>query len=158
IWNTASTFRVMVRDAKRWKHIARNPFAEIKLGDYLPEKADKKPGWREEAFYELDAVAALTTAGKLQPWRRLRYALDFMTGGRTGEVSELRWSDLTDSFKGGLGRLVISRSYNTRADKVKLTKTGSTKILPVHPYLARLLKEWREAGWREWTGRDPAPE
>src|SRR5207253_4859037 len=49
-WNTASTFRVMVRDAKGWKHIARNPFAEIKLGDYLPEKADKKPGWREEAF------------------------------------------------------------------------------------------------------------
>jgi hypothetical protein len=70
----------------------------------------------------------------------------------------LRWRGIKDSEKGDLRRIVLSRSYNTRSDKVKATKTGATKIVPEHTYLARLLREWWETGFHEWTGRDPEPE
>mgnify|MGYP002361859477 FL=1 len=37
------------------------------------------------------------------------------------------------------------------------TKTGVTKLVPVHPVLREALSGWFHAGWREVFGRDPRP-
>jgi integrase len=158
VWNIASIARVLCRDAKSRKRLARNPFAELKLGEFLPEKADKNQGWREAAFFDLEQVVALTTDPRLQAWRRVWNTLAFMTGARTGELAELRWSDITERYKDRLNRLTIARAFHTRTGKVKCTKTGATKIIPEHPYLTRTLLDWHDAGFREYTGRDPEPD
>jgi len=36
------------------------------------------------------------------------------------------------------------------------TKTEATKLVPIHPELARVLKQWREVGWAERYGRPPS--
>ena len=38
------------------------------------------------------------------------------------------------------------------------TRIPPHALVPVHPFLARLLKDWRESGFRDWTGRDPTDE
>src|SRR5207253_258934 len=103
------------------------------------------------AYFTLDQVATLTTDARLPAWQRLFYAFEFLTGARTGETSEMRFNDIKEDDKGGLRRIVISRSYHTRTATVKDTKTGAVKIVPEHPFLARCLREWRETGFREWT-------
>lgn len=161
VWNIYSVARVLLADAVDLNYLdrARNPLATFPAGKYLPEKQDKNATWRETAFFELDQVAALTTDVRLQPHRRVWNTLAFMVGGaRTGEIANLRWSDWTESYKGGLGRMHITSSFNTRAQLEKGTKTGAKKLIPVHPHAARLLARWRDGGWREWIGRDPRPQ
>jgi hypothetical protein len=57
-----------------------------------------------------------------------------------------------------LGRLVIAKAFNSREGKEKATKTGAKKLIPVHPFAASVLKAWRDAGWKEWMGRESSHE
>ena len=51
------------------------------------------------------------------------YALEFLTGMRTGEAAVRRWRDWEPRFKEELGRLVAATAYNTRFQVEKTTKT-----------------------------------
>jgi len=64
-----------------------------------------------------------------------------------------------ESYKGGLlGRMTIGSAWNSRAKIEKGTKTGARKHIPVHPWAGAVLKDWRDRGWEEWTGRAPTPD
>lgn len=159
VWNIYSVVKVLLDDAVELKRLKANPLATFRTDKYLPEKQDKRDGWRETAGFDVDQVVSLTTDPRLRPQRRVWNTLAFLCGGaRTGELANIRWSNWTESYKGGLGRLVIASSYNTRANVEKGTKTGAKKLIPVHPFAGRVLKAWHDQGFKEWMGRDPLPE
>jgi integrase len=49
----------------------------------------------------------------------------------------------------------VVASYTRHNGFEKETKTGNPREVPVHPVLARLLKEWEERGFAELFGREP---
>lgn len=73
---------------------------------------------------------------------------------RPGEAAAVRWCDY-DPAAQPLGRLKVNRAFSSRMRKVKSTKTGRARLVPVHPVLAGMLAEWRKTGWKEWMRRDP---
>ncbi len=111
------------------------------------------------AGFELGDVKALISDPRIRRDRRVLYALEFLTGMRTGEAAARRWEDWADeSYRGDLGRIVARTAYNTRHRVVKATKTRVEKWIPVHPALAAILKAWKDEGWQEFMGRPPTPE
>ena len=62
----------------------------------------------------------------------------------------LRWEHCDRTLK-PLGRLVVANSYE------KGTKTGVTRLVPVHPTLRKLLDAWWDSGFAAVFGRDPEP-
>jgi hypothetical protein len=56
-----------------------------------------------------------------------------------------------------LGKLFVAKSYNTRRNVEKTTKTDAVKHVPVHPVLAAMLAEWKLGGWAEMVGYAPGP-
>jgi integrase len=120
----------------------------------LPRVADKDPTWRPLAVFTAAEVEQLISDPKVSPHRRVAYAIEFLTGLRTGQVSALRWGDYEPEME-PLGRIVSSLSWNSHTKKLKGTKTGVTHEVPVHPTLAKVLGAWKLAGWSKWMGRAP---
>ena len=90
--------------------------------------------------------------------RRVLYAMEFLTGMRTGEAAVRRWRDWEPKFRGDLGRLVAATAYSTEHRMEKGTKTEIEKWLPVHPALHELLVTWKREGWPRMLGRTPGPD
>src|SRR6266436_2498004 len=70
-------------------------------------------------------------------------------------MAALRWRDYDDQCQ-PLGKLHVSASYSTRQKKVKSTKTGVVREVPVHPLLAAMLADWRKDGWPKLIKREPS--
>lgn len=66
-----------------------------------------------------------------------------VAGLRHGEAASLRWRQYDASLE-PLGGLSLEH-----------TKTGVPRRVPVHPTLARVLAEWKLAGWERTYGRQP---
>ena len=69
------------------------------------------------------------------PWYPV-YAFAVMTGARNGEIYSLRWGDIDWENR----RVLISKSYNCRLKKVKPTKSGLWREIPINDELMSLLK------------------
>ena len=91
------------------------------------------------------------------PGQARLYALEFLTGMRTGEAAVRRWSDV-DLTAEPLARLEVKTAWNSRMRMEKSTKTLVEKVRPHPPELRRLLEWWKAEGFRAYVGRDPAPE
>lgn len=74
------------------------------------------------------------------------YALKGLAGIRHGEAAGLRWNGY-DQQAEPLGALNLGK-----------TKTKVPRRVPVHPTLARILAEWKLAGWERTYGRMPTPD
>jgi integrase len=123
----------------------------------LPAVEDKDPTWRLDAVFNQDEVERLISDDRIPPQRRVAYAIEFLTGLRTGEVSALRWGDYSPNHE-PLGRIVAARSYDSKKGIVKVTKTKVAHVVPVHPTLAKVLASWRVGGWAKWMQRNPTDE
>jgi integrase len=111
----------------------------------LPKNVDADPTWRSEAIYTRDEVELLISDPRVLHDRRVLYALKFLGGGmRHGEAARLAWRNY-DAAAEPLGRIALGR-----------TKSGVPREVPVHPTLAKVLALWRESGWAETFGRQPA--
>src|SRR6185437_5682580 len=86
--------------------------------------------------------------------RRLLYALKAIAGLRHGEAAALRWRAY-DATVEPLGKLTVAFAFSTPAKRIKSTKTGEVRYVPVHPTLAKLLAAWKLAGWERTYGRTP---
>jgi integrase len=109
----------------------------------LPKKADKVPGWRETAVYTRAEVEMLISDRRVPEDRRVLYAVKGLAGLRHGEAASLRWRQYDRALE-PLGSLSLQQ-----------TKTGVPRRVPVHPTLARVLAEWKLAGWERMFGRPP---
>ena len=70
---------------------------------------------------------------------------------RFGEVSALLWRDYDPTMK-PLGRLQATASFDSKRKRLKSTKTGVSRQIPVHPLLAKLLAEWKLGGFERAGG------
>jgi len=150
----AATVRALFKEAVRRHLIERTPC--IWEDTDLPElEANARV---MGAGFEIADVQALLYDPCIPEDRRVLYALEFLTGMRTGEAAARTWADWEPEYCGDLGRLVCASAYNTRHRLLKTTKTKVEKWIPVHPALAELLDAWKREGWERYRGRAPTAE
>jgi integrase len=142
----------MFRKAVQHELIVANPCSIDK--DDLPAKVDKNPEWRARAIHTRDELEALISDKRIPEWRRMFWALLFLTGMRFGEGAARRWRHYDPDAK-PLGKLVVNTSYNNYFKIEKEPKTKQQRDVPVHPVLAALLAEWKLGGWERAMGRKP---
>ena len=109
----------------------------------LPKNIDRDPSFRANAIFTREEVQTLISDVRILEDRRVVYALKALAGLRHSEASGLLW-----------------RQYDTEADplgalNLERTKTQVPRRVPVHQTLARILRDWREGGWRESSGGRP---
>ncbi len=153
IWNIYGIVHKLLEDAVAEELLERNPCIVPK--DRLPEKLDADPGWRETAIFSREEVQALLFDARVPQDRRVLNGLLFVGSTRFGESAALRWSDYNGELE-PLGKLSITKSYDTKKKRVKGTKTGVARQMPVHPALASILEEWRRLGWTKMIGHAPS--
>jgi integrase len=150
-WHIAGTLKLCMRDAAKRGLIPSSPC--VWDASDLPERGAPAVG---EGFSEAE-VERLISDTRIPEDRRVLYALEFLTGMRTGEAAARRWRDW-DPSRAPLGALKVDTSWSTKRQLEKATKTRVTRTIPVHPVLAELLERWRAEGWPRAHGRAPAPE
>jgi integrase len=109
----------------------------------LPKKADKDPTWRHEAIYTRGEIEAVISDVRILEDRRVLYALKSLAALRHGEAATLTWAQY-DRVASPLGSLNLGK-----------TKSGVPRRMPVHATLAKILGEWKLAGWKATYGRAP---
>jgi integrase len=109
----------------------------------LPKKVDKDPTWRVTAIYTREEIEKLISDRRIAEDRRVLYALKALGGLRHGEAAGLRWRQYDQTLE-PLGGLSLEQ-----------TKTQVPRRVPVHPTLARVLSEWKSAGFERTYGRAP---
>lgn len=151
-----ATLRAMLNHAVADELIATNPCV---LKDELPAKVDKDRTWRRTAVFTRDELQTIISAPAtaIPEDRLVLYALEFLGAMRFGEAAALTWHDY-DPACTPLGKLVIERSYSSKARRVKETKTDNPREMPVHPTLAKILAAWKLGGFERAFGRTPKPE
>jgi len=155
IYNIYAVISAMFRDAKLADLIAQSPCVldERQLGPVT----DKDPEWRNAAVFTHEEVETIISDTRIPPDRQMVYALELLAGVRPGEGAALRWRHYDPAVR-PLGKLLVARSYNTKRNREKSTKTDAVKHVPVHPVLAAMLAEWKLGGWSEMMGRAPTPD
>ena len=149
-----STVKMLFKEAVKRDLIAVTPCVWDAAD--LPRKTTSSRS-REGGFTAED-VARFMYDERVPEDRRVLYAMEFLTGMRTGEAAIRRWKDWEPKFKGDLGRLVAATAYSTEHRIEKGTKTEIEKWLPVHPALHELLVAWKREGWSRMFGRTPGPD
>lgn len=153
-----ATLRVLYSDAVAEELVGTTPCVLRERRGELPPRTDKDPRWRLGAVYARDEVERLISDERIPEWRRVLWALLFLTGSRVNEVTPRRWRDYDPSAR-PLGRLVLDTHWDMKAKLERpATKTGVVREAPVHPTLAALLAAWRLSGWEAFQGRRPGPE
>ena len=147
----AGTLRLALREAAKREVIKVSPC--IWDASDLPERGSPAVG---EGFSEAE-VERLIFDVRVPEERRVLYALEFLTGMRTGEAAARRWKDW-DQSKEPLTALRVETSWSTRRQVEKETKTRVRRTIPVHPTLAAVLEVWRAEGWARVFGATPKPE
>lgn len=142
VHNVYGVLHRMLEDAVEDEVITVSP-CSLKRGT-LPKKKDKVPGWRNTAVFNRDEAERLISDEGISQQRRVQASLMFLAGLRYGEVAALRWSDWDPTLR-PLGRLSVTRSFESHGRTEKGTKTDCPRNVPVHPVLAAMLAEWKLA-------------
>lgn len=90
---------------------------------------------------------------------RVRYALDFTSGLRDGELSGLRVRDIDRAE--AIARVRKALQLKSRAGHATIGKTktrDSDRNAPLHPAAIAALSEWLDEGWEVHVGRPPEPD
>ena len=132
--------------------VEHNP-VKLKRGE-LPKKQDADPEWRSRATYTVREVERLISDARIPPERRVQYALKAIAGLRHGEVAALGWRHI-DHTAEPLARINVVRAFCSKTGRLKSTKTGETRAVPLHPVLAKILAAWKLSHWERIYGRPP---
>src|SRR5580658_3380063 len=136
-WKTASNVWVLVSkmckdmaDAKRRELRVRedNPAARV----HPPERGEARA---KNYLYPSEFLRLIECSGVGVKFRAL-YAVAVYTYARGGELAALEWSDVDLEH----GVIHITKSVDAETHKVKSTKTGTTRRVPIEPHLRPLLQ------------------
>ena len=129
----AGLLSVAFRTAVRWKLLRQSPMESVQLPRL--ERVEKAALDAEQLTWYLDTCRAKV------PWLYPILLFAAATGCRRGEVLALRWQDLD------LGRRVarIARSLEQTASglRIKDTKTGRARLVPLPPSVVSVLESVR---------------
>jgi integrase len=145
--NIYSVTRGLFRDAEIMGLIDRNPC--ILTRHQLGPCEDKDPEFRANAIFERDEVETLISVDEIPEDRQVHYALKGIAALREGEADGIRWRHYELKPK-LLNKLIVATSYDNGR-----TKSGQSRLMPVHPTLAAMLDDWKLKGWPEMMGRKP---
>jgi integrase len=109
----------------------------------LPKNIDKDASFRANAIFTREEVEALISDVRFLEDRRVLHGLKALAALRHSEASGLRWRQYDTALE-PLGAINLER-----------TKTQVPRCVPVHPTLARILRDWRDGGWERTYGRAP---
>jgi integrase len=126
---------VVMREAKEWYGLERNPAAGVRLPKLKPK--------REQWALTAEECGRLIGSAKLNAKGRAMVALAIVAGMRRGELLGLRWSHL-DEAKEQLH--VKEASYLGHLDTPK-TEAGKRPI-PVDAWVLALVADWRRRSKR----------
>jgi integrase len=112
IYNIYTVVAALFRDAKLADLIEQTPsiLDERQLGPLV----DKDPEWRP-----------IISDARIPADRQMVYALELLAGVRPGEAAALRWRHY-DPTVTPLGKIWVAKSYNTRGNVEKTTKTDAS--------------------------------
>jgi integrase len=136
-WKTASNVWVLVSkmckdmvDAKRRELRVRddNPAARV----HPPERGEA----RAKNYLYPSEFRRLVECQAIRVKFRMLYAVAVYTYARGGELAALEWSDVDLEH----GIIHITKSVDAETRKVKSTKTGTTRRVPIEPELRPLLQ------------------
>jgi integrase len=125
---TFSAYLFILRSIWDWKKVDPNPWDAIvapKISRLAPDPFTQD---------EVDRILKAFTNSYYLNYLRVLLA----TGCRPGEVSALTWGDVQSN-----GMLTISRSWSDRELRVKETKTGKVRQIPITSGLHTLFTEMR---------------
>ncbi len=91
----------------------------------LPRGEDLDAARALEGGFSAEQVGWIIGDPRIPADRRMLYALELLTGMRTGEAAIRRWKDWTPDFHGGLGRLVVATAWCGRSRSLMETRTAS---------------------------------
>jgi integrase len=153
IWSSISA---LFRDAAVIdRFIPVSPCLGLRDTGAVPEATDKDPLRAEGLTLSVTDIEQLIWDERVPEDRRVQYALDFLSGVRSGEMAGMAWHSW-DPARKPLGQLLVYRTYNVRLGEIlNRTKTDAKRYVPVHPTLAVVLAHWKETGWKEFYGRAP---
>lgn len=149
IRNVYGTLRTLFRDAVIEELVSLDPC--VLPRGALPSAREQSISLtrRKPSIFTREEVRTLLTDERVPADRRTFYALLLLTGMRHGEGAGRRWRDL-DEMATPLGALTVGTQYNDDP-----LKTKTPRVVPVHPTLATLLAEWKQAGFAAFFGRPP---
>jgi integrase len=101
-----------------------------------PDRGERKA---KQWLYPSEVSALLACPKVPQRWRRL-YALAVYLYLRPGELAALDWADVNAAQR----YVSVHQALDIRTSKIKATKTGITRKVPIHPALEPLLTAMRE--------------
>lgn len=133
--------------------VALNPLRCLPRGTLPSKRRAINP---EAEVMTPEQVNRLFACGRVTPFRRAMWTTALMSGARSGELSALAWKDI--DREPDLPALCIERSYDGHRDSTGETKTGTTRRVPIHPELGRVLEHHRTAVWPTLFGREPCLE
>jgi integrase len=149
-WKTASNVWVLVSkmcsdmaDAKRRDLRVRedNPAARVRP----PERGEQ----RAKQYLYPSEFRRLVESKAIDVAFRALYAVAVYTYARSNELAALTWEDVDLEH----GVIHITKSVDRETRKVKSTKTGTTRRIPIEPELAPLLRRLHAAR-KQATGRN----
>lgn len=155
VHNVANTVRALFKAAAKRDLIPLSPC--VWDASDLPPRDEAKDLDRLEDGFGADEVARIIRDRRIPEDRRVLYAIEFLTGMRMGEAAIRRWRDWRQEEK-PLGMLVGASAWSSELLVEKPTKTRARKLVPVHPELAAMLRDWKARGWRRWYGKTPGPD
>jgi hypothetical protein len=112
---------------------------------------------RVTAIFTRDEVRQILCSPDVPTDRRVFYAVMFLGGLRFGEIAALKVRHYRPELE-PLGQLQVASSYHSKRKELKGVKTDRPRLVPVHPWLARILGEWLAVGCQALMGRPPGPE
>jgi integrase len=89
--------------------------------------------------YPAEFLAVAACAAIPLEWREL-HALAAYTYARPGELQVLEWSDVDLKDR----KIRITRAWDYKNDRIKSTKTGEARTIPIEPQLLPLLERMRK--------------
>jgi integrase len=127
----------MMDDARRSKDLSLrvrsdNPAREVRGPDRGHDKAS--------AFLFPTEITMLLECVAVPLFRRRIYALAVYLGPRAGEIRALEWPDIHTEQ----GFIDVQRAVDYDTGKIKTTKTGRGRRVPIEPELLPLLEAMRE--------------
>lgn len=139
---------VMRLAAKAGKIHQPPPLLSVKDGELPPVVSVRPEGWREDAKFTREEIAALVSCDEVELQSRVMYVCYFLTGSRFGEVITLKWRNWNRDRK-PLGGLTL------RAVKGRRDRGPTYRLVPVHPDLAAWLSWWHRVGFEMVHHRVP---
>jgi integrase len=136
-----SCLKAVIRDAKRRGNVAQNVASDVTIAMNKRAKRRLEVGIDIPTPAEISKILAAATAGR----RRAFLVTAVFTGLRSSELRGLPWTNV-DLVKGELHVRQRADRYNTIG---RPKSQGSTRTIPIGPFVVNTLREWRLANPHE---------